>query len=67
MLLKIYFFIMLSSICIFRFKAAQEMDDQVKKMAIDMKEIVNGLNEANSRKDSDDDVNDNKNSIIRYI
>lgn len=39
-----------------RYKAAQEIDNQVKQMSGDIKEIVNNLNKANSKKDSDDDV-----------
>lgn len=40
----------------YRYKAAQEIDNQVKQMSGDIKEIVNNLNKANSKKDSDDDV-----------
>lgn len=40
----------------FRYKAAQEIDNQVKQMSGDIKEIVNNLNKANSKKESDDDV-----------
>lgn len=43
----------------FRYKAAQEIDNQVKQMSGDIKEIVNNLNKANSKKDSDDDVSKN--------
>ncbi|XP_025207656.1 nuclear pore glycoprotein p62 [Melanaphis sacchari] len=38
------------------YKAAQEIDNQVKQMSGDIKEIVNNLNKANSKKDSDDDL-----------
>ncbi|VVC32065.1 Hypothetical protein CINCED_3A011950 [Cinara cedri] len=38
------------------YKAAQEIDNQVKQMSSDIKEIVNNLNKTNSKKDSDDDL-----------
>lgn len=46
-------------IVICRYKAAQEIDTQVKQMSSDIKEIVNNLNKTNSKKDSDDDVSNN--------
>lgn len=49
---------MLCVLC--RYKAAQEIDNQVKQMSGDIKEIVNNLNKANSKKDSDDDVSRKK-------
>ncbi|XP_060865404.1 nuclear pore glycoprotein p62-like [Metopolophium dirhodum] len=45
------------------YKAAQEIDSQVKLLSGDIKEIVNSLNRANSKKDSDDDLN----SICRIL
>lgn len=50
----VYF--LLQSLVFYRYKAAQEIDNQVKQMSGDIKEIVNNLNKANSKKDSDDDV-----------
>lgn len=35
-------------------------------MSGDIKEIVNNLNKANSKKDSDDDVCKNKNMTVNY-
>lgn len=65
LLCTIIYFIINNYILIFRYKAAQEIDNQVKQMSSDIKEIVNNLNKANSKKDSDDDVNNN-NLIINY-
>lgn len=43
---------MLCVLC--RYQAAQEINDQVKEMSLDVKEIVDNLNRANSKENGED-------------
>jgi len=54
-------------VILFRYKAAQEIDNQVKQMSGDIKEIVNNLNKANSKKESDDDVSINNDTKLYLL